>query len=253
MCRLFGAVSKGPVYYDLFEEFADLAEKGNTSSGSPDRRGHRDGWGLVLFRNGRLEAQARGTGSAQGDPSYAKAAWRIAKRNAEREAGERLIVIGHVRRASKGMPVGTQWSHPFVETRDGRTWAFAHNGGIEHFPFRADEGLIDSQRLFRILLGSLDGPGPDAVAAAVRTTVEDVRREYDGYSGLNLLFTEGERLYAFREYSKQAGYYTLFYDDLGEAVVVCSQPILTMRENAIAKGSLVSIGPDLAVAPRQVL
>jgi len=36
-------------------------------------------------------------------------------------------------------------------------------------------------------------------------------------------------------------------------VVVCSQPILRMRGTAIAKGSLVSIGPDLAVADRKVL
>lgn len=253
MCRLFGAKSRGPVYYDLFEEFADLAETGNTSSGHPDARGHRDGWGLVLFRNGRLEAHARGAGSAKEDPRYAQAAWEIAKRNADRRSDERLIVLGHIRRASEGMPVGTEWSHPFVEARDGRTWAFAHNGGIDHFPFQTDVGLIDSQRLFRMLLGNLDGAAPDAVAAAVRTTVDAVRREFDGYSGLNLLFTDGERLYAFREFSKQADYYTLFYDDFGEAVVVCSQPLLTMRGNAIEKGSLIAVGPDLAVTSKHVL
>ena len=26
MCRMMGVVSRGPVYYDLFEEFADLAD-----------------------------------------------------------------------------------------------------------------------------------------------------------------------------------------------------------------------------------
>ncbi len=253
MCRLFGALSRGPVYYDLFEEFADLATSGNTSSGHPDARGHRDGWGLVLFRNGKLETQARGPGSAQDDPTYSKTAWSIAKRNVDRRPDERLVVLGHIRRASDGMPVGTRWSHPFVDSRNGRTWAFAHNGGIDHFPFREDEGLIDSQQLFRKLLGNLDGPEPDAVAAAVRATVAAVRREYHGYTALNLVLTDGERLHAFREFTEHPDYYTLFYDDFGEAVVVCSQPILTMRENLIAKGSLISVAPDLAVAPRKVL
>jgi predicted glutamine amidotransferase len=253
MCRLFGAVSHGPVYYDLFEEFADLAVTGNTSSGHPDERGHRDGWGLVMFRNGTLEQQARGAGSAHDDPKYSQAAWRIAKRNIDRKAGERIVVLGHIRRASDGMPVGTEWSHPFVETKGGRTWAFAHNGGIDHLPFRKEEGLIDSQHLFRRLLGNLDGPEPEAVAGAVKATVDEVRGEFGGYTGLNVLLTDGERLHAFREFSDHGEYYTLFYDDMGEAVVVCSQPILTMRENLIAKGALVSVGADLGITRRQVL
>ena len=78
MCRLFGAVSLGPVYYELFEEFADLAVRGNTPRGGPDERGHRDGWGLAFYRNGSLVDHVRGVGSAEGDPQYFKAAWKVA-------------------------------------------------------------------------------------------------------------------------------------------------------------------------------
>src|SRR5256884_2667581 len=44
MCRMMGVVSRGPVYYDLFEEFAALATNGMCPIGAPDERGHKDGW-----------------------------------------------------------------------------------------------------------------------------------------------------------------------------------------------------------------
>src|SRR5256886_15253228 len=42
MCRMMGVVSRGPVYYDLFEEFADLATQGMCPIGAPDGRGRKD-------------------------------------------------------------------------------------------------------------------------------------------------------------------------------------------------------------------
>src|SRR5437867_6495255 len=57
MCRMMGVVSRGPVYYDLFEEFADLATKGMCPIGAPDERGHKDGWGLACFQIGRAHAE----------------------------------------------------------------------------------------------------------------------------------------------------------------------------------------------------
>ncbi len=252
MCRLFGAISRGPVYYDLFEEFADLAVMGNTPRGSPDERGHRDGWGIACFHNGKLRDHIRGVGSAQADPRYFQAAWKVAKANIDRKAGERLVVIGHIRRASPGTPIGPEWSHPFVETKGGRTWAFAHNGGLNDCPWREEDGRIDSQVAFRLLLSNLDGGEPEEVAAATKKTVEAARREYGGYSALNFLLTDGERLHAFRDYEKDSDYYTLYYDDFGEMVLACSQPILGMRDNLLPGGYLLSAGPGLEVVKARV-
>jgi glutamine amidotransferase len=253
MCRLFGAISQGPVYYELFEEFANLALLGNTPRGGPDDRGHRDGWGLAFFRNGKLLDHARGVGSAESDPKFYQAAWKVAKTNIDRKAGERLVVLAHLRRASKGTPVGPEFSHPFVEAKGGRTWAFAHNGGLNDCPWREEDGRIDSQVAFRLLLSNLDGPEPEQVLSATKATVETVRREYGGYSALNFLLTDGERLHAFRDYEKDADYYTLYYDDFGEMVLTCSQPILGMKDDPVVKGSLLSVGPDLGLRRQQVL
>ena len=143
--------------------------------------------------------------------------------------------------------------HPFVDTKAGRTWAFAHNGGLNDCPWREDDGRIDSQVAFRLLLSNLEGTEPEQVAAATRATVETARREYGGYSSLNFLLTDGDRLHAFRDYEKDSDYYTLYYDDFGEAVLVCSQTILGMKDDPVVKGSLVSIGPDLKMRRQQVV
>lgn len=253
MCRLFGAVSQGPVYYDLFEEFSDLAVGGNTPHGGPDERGHRDGWGLAFYRNGTLVDHVRGVGSAQSDSRFLQAAWKVAKTNIDRKAGQRLIVLAHIRRASPNTPIGPEWSHPFVDSKGGRTWSFAHNGGLNDCPFREEDGRLDSQVAFRLLLSNLDGHEPEDVAAATKATVETVRRDYGGYSSLNFLLSDGERLHAFRDYEKDSDYYTLYYDHFGEAVLVCSQPILGMKDNPIVKGYLLSVGPDLGIQRTRVL
>src|SRR2546430_11565914 len=84
MCRMMGVVSRGPVYYDLFEEFADLATQGMCPLGAPDARGHKDGWGLACFQNGSLKWHMRDAGCAADAAKYYGTAWKIAKLNMER-------------------------------------------------------------------------------------------------------------------------------------------------------------------------
>jgi len=47
---MMGVVSRGPVYYDLFEEFADLATKGMCPPGAPEERGTRTAGRSNRFR-----------------------------------------------------------------------------------------------------------------------------------------------------------------------------------------------------------
>ncbi len=138
MCRLFGAIGNGPVAYDLFEEFADLAVTGNTPSGGPDERGHQDGWGLAFFHDGKLEQHARGPGSAQGDPKYAQAAWRIAKVNAE---SARKVPVGE--QELSGRDIADQFGvHQFP-----MTWFLKPDGGrIANIP-----GFIPPERFVKAL------------------------------------------------------------------------------------------------------
>src|SRR5256885_6651828 len=246
MCRMMGVVSRGPVYYDLFEEFADLATNGMCPIGAPDERGHKDGWGLACFQNGSLKVHMRDAGSAPDASKYYGTAWKIAKLNMERAPRQSLIVMGHLRRASSQGLVAQKFAHPFIEERDGVTWAFQHNGSFVNDPDEADH--IDSQILFRLLLEHLKGGrGHDEVAQATASVRELAIEKYGGFTGLNFMLSDGQSLHAYRDFQTNGQYYTVCLDNFGEMVIAASEPILAMQAEPIPRGMLHSISQDLVV------
>ena len=244
MCRMMGVVSQGPVYYDLFEEFADLATQGMCPIGAPDERGHKDGWGLACFQNGELKVHMRDAGSAAEASKYYGTAWKIAKLNIERSPGQSLIVLGHLRRASSSGSVAQKFAHPFVTERDGVTWAFQHNGSL----VRESGGeKIDSQILFDLVLDSLCGRSHGDVAKATFAARNAAIEDYEGFTSLNFMLSDGEALHLYRDFETNGQYYTLYMDNLGEMIVGASEPILAMQAEPIPRGILHSIGRDLTV------
>ena len=245
MCRMMGVVSRGPVYYDLFEEFADLATKGMCPIGAPDERGHKDGWGLACFQNGSLKVHMRDAGSAPDASKYYGTAWKIAKLNLERTPEQSLIVMGHLRRASSQGLVAQKFAHPFIEERDGVTWAFQHNGSLI-----LDTGApekIDSQVLFDVLLDELEGPDHDAVARAISATRAVAIDKYGGFTSLNFMLSDGRSLHLYRDFQTNGGYYTLYLDNFGEVVIACSEPILAMKADPIPRGVLHTVNAELQI------
>jgi len=245
MCRMMGVVSRGPVYYDLFEEFADLATQGMCPIGAPDERGHKDGWGLACFQNGALKVHMRDTGCAADASKYYGTAWKIAKLNIERIAGQSLIVMGHLRRASVAGLVAQKYSHPFVEERRGVTWAFQHNGSLVNDPGYAEK--IDSQVLFGMMLDAMDGHGHEFVARATGAMRKQAIEKYGGFTGLNFMLSDGRTLYVYRDFQTNGQYYTLYLDNFGEMIVACSEPILAMKAEPVPRGVLHTIYSDLTV------
>jgi predicted glutamine amidotransferase len=240
---MIGVVSQGPVYYDLLEEFADLATKGMCPIGAPDERGHKDGWGLACFQNGTLKMHVRDAGSAKDASKYYGTAWKIAKLNIERAPGHSLIVMGHLRRASVPGLVAQKFAHPFCAERQGASWAFQHNGSLVKDP--SEPETVDSQVFFRVLMENLDGEDHAAVAKATSATRAEVVAKYDGFTSLNFMLSDGRALHVYRDFQRNGQYYTLYLDHFGEMAVVCSEPILAMKEEPIARGVLQTINPNL--------
>src|SRR3989441_10389360 len=206
MCQMMGVVSRGPVYYDLFEEFADLATQGMCPIGAPDQRGHKDGWGLACFQNGLLNVHMRDAGSATDASKYYGTAWKIAKLNIERAPDQSLIVMGHLRRASVGGLVAQKFAHPFVEERDGVTWAFQHNGSLVNDP--GENGQNDSQVLFQSLLDYIEGRTHEDVAKATRAVRDEAIDKHGGFTGLNFILSDGPSLHVYRCFQTNGAYYT---------------------------------------------
>jgi len=242
---MLGVVSQGPVYYDLFEEFADLATQGMCPLGAPDERGHKDGWGLACFQDGALKFHMRDAGSAADASKYYGTAWKIAKLNIERTPGRSLIVMGHLRRASAKGLVAQKFAHPFVEERDGVTWAFQHNGSLVNDP--GEGGMIDSQVLFAAMLDQLKGRSHKDVAAATAAVRTLAVEKYGGFTGLNFMLSDGKLLHVYRDFQTNGQYYTLYLDNFGEMVLATSEPILAMKADPIPRGVLQTIDADLGV------
>ena len=242
---MMGVVSQGPVYYDLFEEFADLATQGMCPIGAPDERGHKDGWGLACFQNGALTFHMRDAGCAADASKYYGTAWKIAKLNIERAPGKSLIVMGHLRRASVAGLVAQKYSHPFVEERGGVTWAFQHNGSLVNDP--GEKGQIDSQVLFQSLMKHIESQAHEDVAKAARAVREMAIERYGGFTGLNFMLSDGQALHVYRDFQTNGQYYTLYLDNFGEMVIAASEPILAMQAEPIPRGILHTINSDLVV------
>jgi len=248
---MMGVVSQGPVYYDLFEEFADLATQGMCPIGAPDERGHKDGWGLACFQNGELKVHMRDAGCAADASKYYGTAWKIAKLNMERTAGQSLIVMGHLRRASVQGLVAQKFAHPFVEERDGTTWVFQHNGSLLRSP--EGEEKIDSQILFKLILDGLDGGNHEAVAKAAAFARATAIEEYGGFTGLNFMLSDGKALHVYRDFQTNGQYYTLYMDNFGEMVVAASEPILAMQADPIPRGIVHTVTLDLKTRRSEII
>ena len=176
MCRLFGTAASAPidVSFELLEAENPLLDQSEQ---------HDSGWGIASYRHGQPVVR-RFPQAAHSDPGF---------RSAADVASE--LVIAHVRRATIG-GLRLENTHPFAEDR----FTYCHNGTIieaDRLLERTDrrpKGDTDSERFFCLLMALLD---PADVVGSLRRTVE-ATCERCRFSALNLLFSDGTRLYAYR-------------------------------------------------------
>jgi glutamine amidotransferase len=113
----------------------------------------------------------------------------------EAAATEARLHNVHVRHATVG-GLGPENTHPFCLG----PYSFSHNGTILNFTRLFDPaispplGETDSEHLFRLVMHHLDAEDPIAgLRFAIRCTIERF-----AFSSLSFLFSDGERLYAYR-------------------------------------------------------
>ncbi len=156
-------------------------------------RGQRnpDGWGIAGF-SGRACQVFK-------EPIKASSS-QLATFLRDYEGLRSKIFIGHVRYASRGNHT-LQNTHPFVRTFRRREVALAHNGTLrldvpeDRLQFH-QVGETDSELLFCALLSDLS-------VQRIRFTdfqrVEALLCGFNAAGNMNLLFSEGEHLYAYRD------------------------------------------------------
>ena len=179
MCRILGCVSAEPISieHELLHGDNPLIQQ------SAD---HDSGWGMAVYRQADSEQPVlvRFPEAAYSDGEF---------RRATSMRGR--IFNAHLRRATLGGLTLVN-THPFVMGE----YSFSHNGTVIRYPKLLEPGLArpqgetDSEVLFNWLMCHYDAADP---RGSLRKLVEKCIH-CSPFSGLNFLFSDGERLYAYK-------------------------------------------------------
>jgi predicted glutamine amidotransferase len=236
MCRMVGVVFKDRFPLGTLIDLRHVAEVGEIPG---DKEvGHRDGWGIVSFRNGSPRYIGRSPRPAFLDPSFDSALEDI------QELDSPNILISHARAASAG-GASLPNTHPFVV--DGIV--LGHNGTIEAFNPQTKlrpKGDTDSERLLLVLAEKMEEVG-DLRSALKSLIVDDILQHK--FSAAILLVSDGKTLFGYRDYSdsRKASYYDLRIAKCQDYVALFQETYLgyDARVSRVKKGELVSVDLDL--------
>ncbi len=228
MCRMLGL--KNFVFRkhrEILENFFELATSGKSPPG--DTPGHLDGWGIGFYKNGKAIVHKSGGSIVEEKREFFETCERV---NTSR------ILLLHLRKSSWSGTSKVAHAHPFAVGNI----LFAHNGTIRDFkPLREKiihdpppPGALDSEIYFRYVMSF----APLDLAKAFGKAACHIRKVHT-YSSLTCLLADGNLLYAFREYTKDPWYYSLYDAPTGEATIVASQPVSPdLRWKMLPKGKL---------------
>ena len=220
MCRVFGCVAAEPVAvrHELVEAENPLIRQAEE---------HDSGWGMAVYRrpDGGEPRCVRFPEAAHQDAEFLDATLLRGR-----------IFNVHVRRATMG-GLTDENTHPFCLGG----YSFSHNGTVIDFRRLLEPGVAqprgqtDSEHMFNFLMRDLD-PGNviDGLRRLVRTCIER-----SAFSGLNFLFSDGERLYAYR-----LGIFELHWLARPDRLLVASERLTDERWHTVQQDVLLVLDPN---------
>lgn len=223
MCRLIGieGCSKidKKVQENIWREFFDLSKNGCVPK--TVEAGHRDGYGVVGYKQGAIAFYYRSEVAPYEDKNLENILELLVSMDLD-------LAMGHLRKATKGQR-SVENNQPFIKEE----LAFATNGTI-HFPELGD-GDNDSKILFNNLV--------------VNRNVDEVLQGLTGvdYTSATLLFTDGNKISAARWFNQEHevaneldfnSYYTL-YKTVGNDFRIFSSEVTSSFENLEADSVLI--------------
>lgn len=220
MCRLFGYTTKNSnnTSVDLIkalEEFSMLAKNGKSLCGVS--KGHRDGWGIVAYKNGAPALYYRSPKCIIDDKNF-----KLILKTIEDIKPE--IVISHLRKLSRGGNdvLNTQ---PFLAGNI----SLCHNGTI-NFPLKiTPNNISDSLSFFRMITEMT----PKNPSKFFKDKYTKVCKSYP-FSAMNMLFSDGKNIHFIRNWNEKdsnakdlcyENYYTLSLYESKNAKYICSEDL----------------------------
>lgn len=213
MCRVLGITNFDFIKHrEIVTRFSELVRTGVVMAEDPP--GHEDGWGLAFYRQGQLEVHKSGL-------SLLEETDRVI--DLLKKLRTSPLMILHLRKSAWGDRFSTRHAHPFHHDNT----VFFHNGVVYDYqglladitmPVASD--ALDTEVFFYHVL-SCKAQGLD------RKFLESaalIKRKHS-YSALNCLFSDGKTFYAYRDYAKEADYYSLYKTKSDNCVLVSSEPL----------------------------
>lgn len=185
MCELLGMSFNGPVSAEMSVNTFAAADLDNA-----------DGWGMAWYAGPSLALVKEPLRWRQS--SYAEFL-----QNYERAHSP--LIIAHVRHATVGGTPNRADSHPFTRELFGKEYCFAHNGTIrdplDDLPLGRflPVGQTDSERIFCQLLEQIAQRGRGPENRHDFRWLHHLFTRINPYGKLNLLFSEGQRLFCYRD------------------------------------------------------
>jgi predicted glutamine amidotransferase len=220
MCRIFGCVAAEPVSveHELLGAENPLVRQSEE---------HDSGWGMAVYE--------RPDGSDPRCVRFPEAAYADGDFRGATKMRGRVFNV-HVRRATMG-GLTPENTHPFCLG----SYSFGHNGTVIEFPRLRLPGVgppagdTDSELLFNLIMRDFDPGDP----------VESLRREIgiaadrSPFSALNFLFSDGERLFAYR-----LGIFELHWLPRPGQLLVASEKLTEEPWHSVQQDVLLVLDPD---------
>lgn len=183
MCMLFGfTADKSYNINPVLKTFFKHSER------------HSDGWGMGYYKDGNSIVVKEPVRALDSD--YLKSIRKL----------EVNLSIAHIRKATKGS-VQLSNTHPFVRKIADKNWIFAHNGSIDNIGFRTIQNYLSRQNRSLNLHTSGDTDsemalellrlyiGNETTLKGQIESIEKYLQDITKYGKVNLVFTDGKRLY----------------------------------------------------------
>jgi predicted glutamine amidotransferase len=225
MCRVFGCVASEPVSVRN-----ELLEAENPMIRQSEE--HDSGWGMAVYE--------RAEGAEPRVVRFPHAAHADGEFRGSTGLRGRIFNV-HVRRATMG-GLTMENTHPFCLGSN----SFGHNGTVLEFGRLLEQGVAkpvgqtDSEHVFNLLMQRFD---PADVIGSLRSTMRKVV-DCSQFSGLNFLFSDGERLYAYR-----LGIFELHWLARPGQLLVASEKVTGEAWHTVRQDCLLVLDPDDVVEP----
>ncbi len=223
MCRILGYKTKEPnqsteLLIGALRDFRMLAENGCVPCGF--QPGHKDGWGIAIYKDGALALHHRFEQSIFSDKMFENILKVIKDTKPD-------IAVIHLRKTRLGENTISN-VQPFVSDNV----SFCHNGTIQFPPEMYKSKESDSFLLFFRMLDILNP------LKSFRLLCKKISASYE-YSAVNMLLSDGKSILAVRDWNENypkakeldlKNYYTLHTFKNDAATFICSEPIASLKK-----------------------